>query len=660
VRVYFSLFVAALALNLATKAAMPADWQFSQPFSLSQTGLVKLSLPLETLNAGRQGLEDLRLLDSTGREVPFLIERVRVAGNTARPAASFRVTLQVNRTVMTLETGSSQPIEGLTVATPALSFMKAVTVEGSNDGAGWQTVGQGLPLFRQRDGPSQLYLPLPPGAWRDLRLTIDDRRSEAIPLSGVTVHAIAEPMPVEPVAAVIGERVENPGQTRIAVKLPAANLQLSRLEIESPEPLFTRQMTLAAQKVSENALKEQPLASGTIYRLNREDQPLASQMIVPVEALCPTREVVMLVQNQDSPPLALTAVRFWRRPIYLVFLSPRAGTYQLLSGNYRCDPPRYDLDSLSGRLTNAPPASTTFSPLANNPAFAPSEVVPTAPDAGVPLETGAWKYRKPIRISEAGIQQIELDLEVLCHAEPELDDLRLVRSGRQVPYLLEQTSIDRPINVPALATNDSKRPNYSRWLLTLPYPSLPVTKLTCTAATPMFQRDFRLFEEAPGERGEKYLRPLGQASWTRTSGEQNRSFAVLISPRPLGKILILETDNRDNPAVDLGEFKGFYPAARIYFKSATNSETFLYYGNQQASFPQYDLRLIAQEILAAPKSIATLAAEESLQKSTWAGKFGVPGSGGPIFWVVLGLVVVVLLLLISRLLPGKTPPDALR
>ena len=55
------LCVTFVALPLA--AALPTDWKHEQQFNVSAPGLVKMSLPVETLDAARPALEDLRLYD---------------------------------------------------------------------------------------------------------------------------------------------------------------------------------------------------------------------------------------------------------------------------------------------------------------------------------------------------------------------------------------------------------------------------------------------------------------------------------------------------------------------------------------------------------------------------------------------------------------------
>ena len=82
--IYF--FAVALATGAAT---LPSDWQHKQPFDVSAPGLVKLSIPIETLDAARPGLEDLRVYDEAGNELPYAIEHPAPANKTVRRVRSF-------------------------------------------------------------------------------------------------------------------------------------------------------------------------------------------------------------------------------------------------------------------------------------------------------------------------------------------------------------------------------------------------------------------------------------------------------------------------------------------------------------------------------------------------------------------------------------------
>ncbi len=649
--------VLALTCGLAACAAnLPSDWQREQPFTVPAAGLVKLSLPVETLDAARPALEDLRLYDSASNEMPYLIERPVPAVKIVRNTKSFHVSLTPSNTVIVVETGLTQPLDDIVLETPAGSFLKPVRIEGSTDLKRWQTLEQGQPIFRQPDGANRLHLSFPAGTWPWLRLTVDDQRTPAIPITAARIRvAVTEPAPTDWMPVTITERDENPGETRLAVNLGAANLSLAAVQIETAEPLFSRHVTLAVPEVAEDTVREQSIGQGMVYRVAVEGLPPAENLAVPLDNTVRSRELLLFIRNQDSPPLPVTAVCVERRPVYLVFLARQAGAYHLLTGNARCAAPHYDLAALDMNLKSVAVAPIKLPPPTDNPGYRPPEVLPGIEETGAALDVSAWKFREPVKLTRDGAQQLELNVNVLAHAQPDFRDLRLLRGSNQVPYLLERTSISRPLAPAVTATNDAKDPRLSRWIIRLPESRLPVIRLRCGARTALFQRDLTLYEELVDERGEKYRHNLGGASWTQTPERKSREFFLTLDSPPESDTAFLETHNGDNPPVELEQFQLFYPATRVLFKAGPADPVFLYYGNPQVTLPRYDLSLVAGQLLAADRRIVSPGAEEQLRKTTWR-ENRIPGQGGAVFWGILALVVVVLLVIISRLLPKSPPP----
>jgi hypothetical protein len=646
-------FVLCVASSLHA-AALPSAWQHAQQFEITAPGLVKVNLPVDTLDAARPALEDLRLCDDAGNEVPFLITRPVPSGKAVRPAKSFQISLQPNSTVITLETGLTQPLDGVTLETPAGSFIKSVRVEGSSLGANWQLLAAGQLIFRQPNGAGNLKIIFPATPGKCLRLTIDDQRSQPVPFTGATVHAgTAEIIPVELQTATITERNENPGETRLTLNLGAANLDAAAVQIETDEPLFTRTVTLAVPQVTEAGVFEQIIGQGVIYRVAIEGQPATANLFVPLETKIRSRELILLIRNGDSPPLPVSAVRVERRPVYLTFMARQAGTFHLLTGNKSCAAPRYDLAALGADLKNAALSPVKISPLTDNPDFRAPEALGGLEVNGASLDVSAWKFRKPVQLARSGAQQVELDLDVLAHAGGSFADLRVMRGSNQVPFVVQRTSISRALTPGVTVTNDAKNPKLSRWLIKLPKSSLPVTRLTCTATTPLFQRSMSLLVEYADERGYTFYRQLGSATWMQTPERKSKEFSLTLDSVMPGDTLILQTENGDNPPVQLEKFTVFYPATRVLFKARAADELSLYYGNPRVAPPSYDLNLVMGELLSADKANATLGAEEQLKKSSWA-EGQTPGKGGILFWGILAVVVVGLLVIISRLLP-KAP-----
>jgi hypothetical protein len=456
------------------------------------------------------------------------------------------------------------------------------------------------------------------------------------------------PAPTEPVAVTIKSRDENPGMTRLGLDLGAANLPIASIRIETSEPVFTRTVTVATPELSEEKLHEQTLSSAVLYRVALNGK-IEARLDIPIEKQVYGRELVLLIDNGDSPPLVVSEVRAERRMTRLLFFAPTAGSYNLLSGNSQCDPPRYDLTQLGDQLRRAAAAEARVSPPVLNPGYDAAANLPQGFAIGAKIDITPWKFRKPIQVAKAGAQQLELDPDVLARAMPDLRDLRVVSEEVQLPYLIERTSINRTVTLAAASANDSEHPTVSRWQLKLPQAAIPITRITCASDSSLFERTFRLLEELTDERGDKYAGELAQPTWRRVPNQPAGQLAASLERTPRRDTILIETKNGDNPPIELHDFRGYYRATRVIFTSAKSQPIALYYGNDEAAAPRYDAMLIAAQLLRSGRMAAALGPQETLKSERV--RETLSGSARYIFWGVLGIVVVALLVLISRLLP---------
>ena len=295
-------------------------------------------------------------------------------------------------------------------------------------------------------------------------------------------------------------------------------------------------------------------------------------------------------------------------------------------------------------------------PPADDPDFRPPEVLAGIEQTGTTLDVSKWAFRRRVSVARDGVQQLEFDPSVMSRAQPDFQDIRLMRSGRQVPYILEHTSITRALTPAVTATNDSKDPHLSRWIIEAVRARHPhQCRLTCKPGTALFDREMTLYETLADERGDKFTHTLGHAEWVLTPGRNARQLALALDDRPQSDTLILETQNGDNSSIELGSFQVFHPVTRVLFKATTADEVYLYFGNAEIGAPSYDLSLVADQMLWARKTPASLSTPEQLRKTPWRDGQAA-GSGGIVFWGILALVVVVLLVVISRLLPKQAQP----
>ncbi len=628
-------------------AADFAEWKFRQTLRVETAGLVTVAVPPETLDAARAERGDLRLLDPAGREVAFAIAPVIRPPTTTRGAKSFRSTLSAKATEILIETGDATAMS-MTLATPAPRFVKRARIETSADGTTWQMTAEGALLFRE-SGAEELTMRAPAAF---VRLTLDDTRSPPVPFTGATVapRALAA-APELPLGVRIARREEFAGETVLTLELAAARTPLAALRFATEARLFNRRVTVGIRALVEEDTIERTLAGGTIYRFAPDDEAEVQHTRMMLDLAPPTRELIVHIANGDSPPLPITGLEITRRELRGHFDATAPGDYTLLSGHPQIAAPRYDVATL--RLATMEPAKILApGPLTSNPGYRAPETLAGTPLFGAPLDVAPWRLRKAVRVATAGVQQLELDLDVLAQAQRGLGDLRLVRDGAQVPFLLERPNLSRALDLAAKPADDPRRPRVSRWEIALPRAGLPLTQLTLASPTGLFRRHLRLFEIITNPGGDKYERTLSAAEWKHTPDDK-RPLALTMSSPPTTTALVLETDNGDNPPLALGAVTAAHPVARLLFKTDA-APLALYYGHPQAAAPRYDLALVAGQILAATKEAATLGAEEQARADGWAKSALTGARGGVIFWAVLALVVIVLLVVVAKLLP-KAP-----
>src|SRR5258707_2167606 len=361
------------------------------------------------------------------------------------------------------------------------------------------------------NGPARLRVQFPEGKWQFLRGVVDDNRTELLPWTGARLIIAGSLAQTEHVAVTIKSRDEHPGMTRLVLDLGATNLRIASLRIGTSEPVFTRTVTVATPELSEEKLHEQTFSSAVLYRADLNGK-IEARLDIPIEKQVYGRELVLLIDNGDSPPLVASEVRAERRMTRLLFFAPEVGSYTLLSGNSQCDPPRYDLSQLGDQLRRAGAAEGRVDLTALNPDYDAAANLPQGFATGAKIDITSWKFRKPIQVAKAGAQQLELDPDVLARAMPDLRDLRVVSEEVQLPYLIERTSINRTITLTAARANDGERPKVSPWQLKLPQAAIPIMRITCASDSSLFERPFRIWEELTDESGDNYAGELAQAT----------------------------------------------------------------------------------------------------------------------------------------------------
>ena len=511
-----------------------------------------------------------------------------------------------------------------------------------------------MPIFREW-GAEKLELPIKEHVAAFFRINIADNLEAPLAFTGamLVLEAAVAPQSV-PVGSRISSRDEFAGETVLTLALDGRHIPLAAIDFDTKEPLFMRRVTISVREVRDAVPSERTIGTGSLFRVALEGAPSREQLEIPLFFTPATRELLIHIYNGDSPPLAIDALRLKRWPVSLLFMAPKAGTYTLLSGNPQAIAPRYDLTAFAGEMRGANATVVVPGNIEDTPGYHPSEALgslplPDVPLTGAPLDATPWMFRRAVQVPDSGVQELELDLEALAKSRPDFGDLRLLRGGNQIPYVLDQPALARSLNLSPEYVADSRRPSFSTWKIQLPKEGLPLRSIVLTSATSLFQREFRVFEKLPSQDGGSSDYTLASGRWSRTPEPSEPETHVFELPERMRTDTIwIETDNGDNPAIAFGPVKVVYPVVRLVFKVAGTEGLSLAYGNRSAIAPRYDLGLVAGRLLTSNRNISLLGSDE---QSTGAKNPFAGINGGYVFWGALAVVVIVLLVVVAKLLP---------
>ena len=232
---------------------------------------------LVTRTVPRHGFRDLRLVDASGREVPFLL----VWPDYETPAWSKGTVLPITATQKTsgfeADLGSLQVVDTIDVAGLPGPFLKRLVLEGSGDRQHWTTLAAEGTLF---DLPAerleQHRLPFRAGPYRFLRVTWDDTNSGRVPLPREVLARRApsgrlEPPPVV-IEAAFERRPSEPGRSRYRIRLPANGLAVYGFELHVGGGHVFRDAFVTEAHLQGGQLRPREIGRATLARVIRSEE----------------------------------------------------------------------------------------------------------------------------------------------------------------------------------------------------------------------------------------------------------------------------------------------------------------------------------------------------------------------------------------------------
>ena len=661
----------------ATVAAQPAAnvdgarvaWQYRRDVALPAGrpgGFAAIPVPPEVASRSQADLRDLRLVDASGRETPFVVlddtARTAERRTTGRLVAAQQE--RRDRSVWTADFGEPIAFDRLVLDVTGQDFSKRVRLELSLDGTTWLEAGLDHWLF-ERQWQQQVIrgttIETPQATARLVRVTADDTRSRPIAVTGIRAESSTRLSGSRWSQDVTLELLTtSAGRSRYRVAVPTG-FPVRRVAIDADDAAFARMVYVVEQRDGVDRVIERWLAYR--FRLPEATQDVASSEVDVTGAS--GAALLIDVIDGDNPPLVNPRVRL-SAPQTLLVTATTASTLRLYYGNSVTRAAAYDLERLRSALAAvaAYPTGTLGGEIANPRYQAPAPLA-FAPSRGAVIDPAAWKYARTLRVSgDDDLYTLAVPAADLAHLRRDFADLRLVDAANlQVPYVVEGTAdITR---VPLTIASAMSRPGMtqtSAYRLSVPpatsAEALTFTSLDLAIAEGFFSREATvLVAQADAPQGQRVV-----ATRTIASARREAVTAPVTATLEFGSVtatsLILEVRNGDNAPLTIRGAFGVAPVPRMTFKAGAG-EYRLLLGNAQAAAPTYELEALRQEVLAySALPLGGDALQPVVANPDYARDVSDVLREAPpaaVLWGALGVAVVVLLALTQRILKKGAP-----
>jgi hypothetical protein len=376
----------ALALSAAVRAQAPgaperlSAWPYFKELRVPRdySGLLDFVLDRDTLDHARADQADLRLYDSAGREIPYVL-RVRHEVETSNHVTGreFNRGVEGGAAVVSCDLGTLPAEHNLVeIDTAGVSFRRLADVQGSADGVAWSTLASQAILFRfAAAGRSveQSAVSYPISRYRYLRVRVnrDPQVDSAAPEIGALRVSRSVHVPGE--MASFWAAVESRDADRMGGRSASvwridlgARIPFERLLLNAGDAEFSRPFEL---EIVDDPAAPVLIASGDLTRRAETfGQPLA---IAFAERF--GRHLKLTVIDDRNPPLPLTGITAMSAAREAIFEAAAAGggPVRVYYGNAKALEPHYDLGVRIPANPAAAPLRLTLLPQRGNPAYRP-------------------------------------------------------------------------------------------------------------------------------------------------------------------------------------------------------------------------------------------------------------------------------------------------
>jgi hypothetical protein len=331
--------------------------------AVSKSGFYKINLPPSLIAKSNESLQDIRIIDNSEQEVPYIL-KTDLPAFTAASFISFPI-LSAKKEVdkqthITIENKASTPINRLLLIIKNTDAYRTVTLSGSDNLKQWFVIKENISLDNYLSSPEAHFiqsLSFPNSQYAYFKITIngEDVLPVHISQAGIYRQTYQAGKHMLLPAPIISQKDSSDKKTYVTLAFDDT-YTIDRFELTISGSRFYNRTFTINNTTSADYNNSYTLNAAAAHSFN-----------------CHLKgnQLYLVIKNNDNPPLKINKVKAYQLNNYLIAWLEKGIEYKLTTGDSLATTPQYDLaffkdsaqnpiELMVGAITNISlPISTT-------------------------------------------------------------------------------------------------------------------------------------------------------------------------------------------------------------------------------------------------------------------------------------------------------------
>lgn len=322
-------------------------WKFYKDVDSKTEGLVRFAIDDEIFANTRKDLQDLRIIDNSGREIPFKLNlgvsggelktyKPRMINNSYVPGKFSTVILDF--------ANSGIAVNRLKINTSSENFQRNVKVYGSDNLENWNILQENIYIYDYSDSRGNFKsqnteIEFPGSIYKYLKIEISDDNNNPVKIDSVTGFQHTKGKIKELQRFPKFSLSKKSKATEISIDLEASGIPINKMELNIGDKNFNREAMIYS---SYNKSDWRNLGQSYIFRYNTPKFSGENTTLYFNETN--DKYLKIIIENKDNEPLEIKGIKTFSTYREIIFQSEKDKKYRVYYCNENGLFPEYDLE----------------------------------------------------------------------------------------------------------------------------------------------------------------------------------------------------------------------------------------------------------------------------------------------------------------------------